>query len=185
MVTQAPARTQARWAVDPVHASIEFAVKHMVIASVKGRFAKFDANIQFDEARPEASSVEARIEAASVDTREAQRDAHLRSPDFFDAEKFPYLTFRSRRIQAKGEGHYAVIGDLTIRDLTREVALDAELVGPTKDPWGNLRAGFALQGKLNRKDFGLAWNVALEAGGVLVGDNVKISIEGELVKPQA
>ncbi len=181
-VTQAPVPTNPRWALDPAHSSIEFAVKHMVIATVKGRFTGFDLDIDFDEAHPERTGVEARIDAASIDTKEPQRDAHLRSPDFLDAERFPHLVFRSRHIISKGDGRYDLAGDLTIRDVTQEVVLAAAFGGTGKDPWGNRRAGFSAEGVLNRKDFGLTWNQALETGGVLVGDKVKIAFEVELIE---
>lgn len=184
MVTQARPQTKG-WVIDPAHSSVEFAVKHMVITTVRGRFTQWQADIDFDEAAPERSRVEARIAAASIDTKEAQRDTHLRSPDFLDAEKFPQLTFKSRRIEAPGKNHYRLVGDLTIRDVTREVTLDTTLAGFAKDPWGNQRAGLTVEASLNRKDFGLNWNVALEAGGLLVGDTVKIYIEAELIQKPA
>lgn len=173
---------KATWTLDPVHSSIEFSAKHMVITTVKGRFNKFEVSVNLDEAEPERSSVEARIDAASLDTRNEMRDADLRSPDFLDVEKHPYITFISKRIERRGEGRYVLVGDLTIRGVTREVALDTEFSGFVKDPWGNQRAGFAAETTLNRKDFGLTWNMALETGGLLVGDTVKVSIEAELVK---
>lgn len=185
MATVPQSKVGTRWAVDPVHTTIEFAVRHMVIATVKGHFSKFEANVAFDESRPEQSSVKARIDVASLDTREPQRDAHLRSPDFFDAENTPHITYVSKDIRPQGKGRYRVLGDLTIRNTTREVALDAEFSGVMKDPWGNQRAAFSATGSLNRKDFGLNWNMALEAGGWLVGDTVKISIDAELVKQPA
>ena len=170
------------WVLDPVHSSVEFAVKHMVIATVKGRFTRFEVDGMFDLDNPERSTVEARIDAASVDTRDPQRDGHLRSPDFFDVEQHPWITFRSRRIERSGDGSYAVVGDLTIRGVTREVVLEATFAGLAKDPWGSQRAGVAAETSVNRKDFGLTWNVPLEAGGLLVGDNVKISLDVEFVK---
>ncbi|MBI4336552.1 MAG: YceI family protein [Chloroflexi bacterium] len=177
--------TKARWVVDPVHSAIEFAAKHMMVATVRGRFPNFEVALDLDEARPENSRVEARIQAASIETKEAKRDAHLRSADFLEAEKHPVLTFKSRRIEPKGKGRYAVVGDLTIRGVTREVALDATYTDVVKDPWGGYRAGVTAETAINRKDFGLTWNLALEAGGLLVGDTVKISIELELVKQTA
>jgi polyisoprenoid-binding protein YceI len=154
----------------------------MVIATVKGRFNKFDVDVKLDEAEQERSSVEARIDASSLETKNEMRDTHLRSPDFLDVEKHPYITFVSKRIERRGDGRYTLVGDLTIRGVTREVTLDTEFSGFIKDPWGNQRAGFAAEATLNRKDFGLTWNMALESGGLLVGDTVKVSIEAELVK---
>lgn len=170
------------WAIDPVHSSVEFVVKHMVIAKIRGRFGKFDIDVDFDQDHPEQSSVNVRIDVASIDTREADRDNHLRSADFFDVEKYPTITFKSRRVEPIGKGRSRMVGDLTIHDVTREVALDTEFTGTGRDPWGKERAGFTAETEINRKDFGLTWNVALETGGWLVGDTVQIYIEAELVK---
>lgn len=170
------------WAVDPVHSSVEFAVKHMMVTTVRGRFAEFDAVVNFDESNPEASSVEAKISAASIDTRAPDRDAHLRSADFLDAEKFPYLTFKSTEIKPKGDDQYLISGNLTIRDVTKPIVLNTEFAGIGKSPWGNRVAALSAETKINRKDFGLEWNVGLETGGVLVGDEVKIHIDLELVE---
>ncbi len=178
-------KAPAQWLLDPSHSSVEFAVKHMVISTVRGRFAKYSADIHFDEAQPHNSVVEATVDLASVDTREPRRDDHLRSADFFDVQNHPTMHFKSRSITPQGRGQYKVVGNLTIRGITREVALDAAYSGIAKDPWGSLRAGFSLEGSVNRKDFGLVWNQALEAGGVLVGDTIKIAIDGEIVKQQA
>ncbi|MDO8670994.1 MAG: YceI family protein [Dehalococcoidia bacterium] len=173
------------WAIDPIHSSVDFAVKHMVIATVRGRFKKFDIDVDFDDAHPEQSRVGIKIDVASIDSREPDRDTHLRSADFFDVEKFPVMTFQSRNIEPKGDGRNRLIGDLTIKDVTREVVLDADLNGPAKDPWGNERFGVTAETSISRKDFGLTWNVALETGGFLVGDSVKIFIEAQLVKQQS
>jgi polyisoprenoid-binding protein YceI len=182
MSVQTQTGTLSTWQIDPMHSLVEFAVKHMMIATVKGRFAALNGIIKLDEADPTRSSVEVAIEAASIDTREPQRDGHLRSADFLDAEKFSSLTFRSKRVEPLDGDHYRVIGDLAIRDVTREVALDATLEGRTTDPWGNERVGFSARTTINRQDFGLNWNQALEAGGILVGNEVKISLEIEAVK---
>ena len=182
MAAQVQPKATSSWAVDPSHTTVEFAVRHMVITTVQGRFSKFDVDLDFDPEHTERSKMVARIDTASLDTREAQRDAHLRSQDFFYAEKFPQMTFASKRVEPTGEGRYRMVGDLTIRDVTREVALDVEFAGFVKDPWGNQRAGFSAQGDVSRKEWGLNWNLALEAGGSLVGDTVKIAIETELVK---
>ena len=182
MVTQAQPKAKATWVMDRAHTSVEFGARHMVITTVRGRFAKFDVDVDFDEANPERSRVEARIDATSIDTKEPQRDAHLRSPDFLNAEKFPFVTFKSSRIEPRGKGSYNLIGDLTIRDVTREVVLDTTFAGIVKGPQGDQHAGFTAEVTINRKDFGANWNMVLEAGGWLVGDSVKIIIEAELVK---
>ncbi|MEO6045668.1 MAG: YceI family protein [Tepidiformaceae bacterium] len=170
------------WNLDLSHSSVEFAVKHMVISSTKGRFAKYEVDANVDEQNLANSSATVRIDAASVDSRDEKRDAHLRSADFFDAENHPYITFTTKRLEPKGGDDYKLIGDLTIRGITKEVSLNGEVTGPVKDPWGGTRFGISAQGKVNRKDFGLTWNGVLEAGGLLVGDDVKLSIETELVK---
>ena len=172
------------WDIDVTHSAVQFHVRHMVISKVHGRFARWSGAIQLDTADLTRSSVEVRIDAASVDTQVADRDAHLKSPDFLDAAKYPEITYRSRRIEKAGGG-YRVIGDLSIHGVTREVVLDAEFAGTGKDPWGNERAGFAAKTSIDRKDFGLKWNAALETGGVLVGEKVEISIELEAVKKAA
>ena len=152
-----------------------------MITNVRGRFGKLSGSVEFDPERPEQSQVAATIDATSIDTRDDKRDAHLRSPDFFDVEKFPTLEFRSKRI-AKSDDGYALVGDLTIHGVTKEIALAVEGPStPTKDPWGNTRIGASASAKINRKDWGLNWNAALEAGGVLVGEQVKIQLEVSLV----
>lgn len=169
------------WNIDATHSGVYFRVRHLVVAKVRGRFTAFGGAIAFDESAPERSSVEVRIETASVDTGVSQRDGHLRSPDFFDAERYPAITFTSRRVEKTAEG-FQVTGDLTIRGTTREVVLPVEYSGRTKDPWGGERAGFATQIAIDRKDFGLTWNQLLETGGVAVGDKVEIELEVEAVK---
>lgn len=178
--TPAPARTT--WKIDPAHSQIEFGVRHMMITTVKGRFAGVEGTVLIDEANPSNAEVDVRIDAASLDTRESQRDAHLRSADFFDVEHFPHLTFKSKRIADRDGEHFKLVGDLTVHGVTREVILDVTEEGRGKDPWGGERAGFTATTKVNRKDFGLTWNQALETGGVLVGEDVKINLELELVK---
>jgi polyisoprenoid-binding protein YceI len=154
----------------------------MVISKVRGRFAKFGGTLQLDPADLTRSTLDIHIDASSIDTGVADRDAHLRSADFFDVEHFPELTYKSKRVEKTGEDRYRVVGDLTIRGTTREAALDVEAGGVGKDPWGNVRAGFAAHVQVDRKDYGLRWNQALETGGVLVGDKVDIEIELEAVK---
>ncbi len=173
------------WNLDLAHSNLGFAIRHMVVSKVRGRFAKYSGAIRLDDDDLTRSSAEVTIDAASIDTGVAQRDAHLRSADFFDVEQFPELRFRSKRVENLGEARYRVVGDLTIRDVTREVALDVEYGGRGKDPWGNERVGFVARGSLDRKDFGLGWNQVLEAGGVLVGDRVDIDIDIEAVRVAA
>jgi polyisoprenoid-binding protein YceI len=177
MSTPTISTTPTTWTIDPAHSVVELAVKHMMFSTVKGRFRNVAGTIALNEADLAASSVSAEIEAASVDTGEPTRDNHLRSADFLDAETFPSIAFVSTEVVAQGRGRFVVVGDLTIHGVTREVSLEAELVGTGTDPWGGQRAGFAASTTINRRDFGLTWNQALEAGGVLVSDQVKISLE--------
>lgn len=176
--------TTHAWDIDTSHSAIHFWVRHLVISKVHGRFARWAGTIELDEQDLSGSRVDVRIEAASIDTQVAERDAHLKSADFLDAANHPALTFTSRRIEKQGEG-YRVTGELSIRGVTREVTLDAEFAGLAKDPWGNQRAGFSAKTSLDRSDYGLVWNAALETGGVLVGEKVEISIELEAVKKVA
>lgn len=171
--------SQVTYQLDPAHSSAHFSIRHMMITNVRGAFTKVSGKITLDPENPANSKVEADIDVASIDTREPQRDAHLKSPDFFDAEKFPAIAFRSKKIAGGGE-EWKMTGDLTIHGVTRGITLNVE--GPTpehKDPWGGLRIGATATGKLNRKDFGLTWNAALETGGVLVGDEVKLTLDVE------
>jgi polyisoprenoid-binding protein YceI len=170
------------WNLDTVHSGINFSVRHMVVSKVRGRFSKFTGNVELDESDLPRSVVEATIDASSIDTGSAQRDEHLRSADFFDVEHFPQIRFRSTGIEKVGGDRYRLIGELTIRDVSREIALDVEYGGRGKDPWGNERVGFTARGTLDRKDFGLKWNQALETGGVLVSDRVEIELEVQAVK---
>jgi polyisoprenoid-binding protein YceI len=171
----------SNWEVDVSHSAVTFQVRHMVISKVHGRFAKWSGAVQLDEQDPTRSSVEVKIDAASIDTQVADRDNHLRSADFLDVAKFPEITYRSRRIDKAGGG-YRVVGDLTMHGVTREVVLEAEFAGTGKDPWGNQRAGFSARTSVDRGDYGLKWNAALETGGVLVAEMVEIFIELEAVK---
>jgi polyisoprenoid-binding protein YceI len=171
------------WNIDPVHSVAEFKVKHMMISNVKGQFTSLTGTMMLDEKDLANSRVEASIDAASINTRDAQRDAHLKSADFFDVEKFPTLSFKSTRVTRTGDSELAVTGDLTIHGVTREAVFAVE--GPTppaKDPWGNIRVGLSASTKISRKDFGLTWNAALETGGILVGDDVAITLDVEFVK---
>jgi polyisoprenoid-binding protein YceI len=174
--------SQVTYQIDPAHSAAHFSVRHMMISNVRGEFTKVSGTVKIDAENPQNSSVEALIDTASINTNEAQRDAHLKSADFFDVEKYPEIAFRSKAVRAE-DGELKVKGDLTIHGVTREVTLNVE--GPTpeaKDPWGNQRIGVTATTKINRKDFGLGWNVALEAGGVLVGEDIKISIDLEAVR---
>jgi polyisoprenoid-binding protein YceI len=175
----------ATWQIDPAHTSVEFAVKHMMFTTVRGRFKDVKGTIEADEQNPDRSTVNVEIAAASIDTGSADRDSHLRSADFLDVEKYPTITFRSKRIEGaqKKEGdQFRVTGDLTIRETTMEVTLDCVYEGTGKDPWGGTRAGSRATGKIDRREWGLKWNQALETGGVLVANEVRIEIEVQAVK---
>jgi len=178
--TKAPALTT--WNIDPAHSHVEFAVKHLMITTVKGRFGIVRGTVRTDDSDPAKGEVDIEIDVDSIDTREAQRDAHLKSADFFDVEKFPKLTFKSTGITDVDGDEFKLTGDLTIHGVTRPVTLDVTSEGRSKDPWGGERAGFSATDKIKRSDFGLTWNQALETGGFVVGDDVKISLDIELVK---
>lgn len=170
------------WQLDASHSSIGFSVRHLMIAKVNGSFGSFEASFSGNETDLSKSTVDVKIDTASIDTSNDQRDTHLRSPDFFDAEKFPAITFAGKRIVGDAFGTLKLVGDLTIRGVTKEITLDATFEGRAKDPWGNSRLGYAATGKINRSDFGLTWNQALEAGGVVVSEEVKISVEASFVR---
>jgi polyisoprenoid-binding protein YceI len=178
-----PQTSTTTWNLDPAHTVAEFKVKHMMIANVKGHFSNVSGVLIRDESDPANDRVEATIEAASIETRNEQRDGHLKSADFFHVEKFPTLHFKSTGISVVGDGELSVEGELTIRGVTRKVRFAVE--GPTppaKDPWGSTRIGVSASTKINRKDFGLTWNAALETGGILVGDDVTITLDAQFVK---
>jgi polyisoprenoid-binding protein YceI len=183
-VTAASQSTKpTQWQIDPAHSAAHFSVRHLMISNVRGEFTNISGSALMDPADLSNSSVEVTIQAASLSTREPQRDEHLRSADFFDVAKYPTLTFRSKRIESQGAEYLKLVGDLTIHGVTKEVTLDIE--GPTpaiKDPWGNVRVGVTGSTKINRKDFGLVWNTLTETGGLVVGDEVKITIEAELIQ---
>ena len=181
-MTTATKTGMSTWTIDPAHTIAEFAVRHMVLTTVKGRFRELEATLQIDEAHPENSSVSASVDVASIDTSVADRDAHLRSDDFFNAEKYPRITFRSRRVEVGDDSHFRLVGDLTIRDVTREVALDGEYEGQIDDPWGNRRAAFTATTQISRKEFGVRWNQLIESGGAVVSDNVKITLHVEVIR---
>ncbi|HXA05415.1 MAG TPA: YceI family protein [Bryobacteraceae bacterium] len=171
------------YTIDPAHTTVDFKVRHLMVSNVRGEFSGVSGTVVHDPTNPANSKLEAVIDATTIATRDPQRDAHLKSPDFLDVEKFPKITFVSTKIAPSGEGEWKVTGNLTIHGVTKEVTLNVE--GPTtetKDPWGNIKIGASATTKINRKDFGLVWNVGLETGGVLVGDEVTIHLELELAK---
>jgi polyisoprenoid-binding protein YceI len=173
--------TTNSWTFDPSHSSIGFAVRHLMISKVRGTFDKWTGTFEYDEADPTRSQIDVRIDAASINTKEEKRDAHLRSPDFFDVASNPEIRFRSTLVRADGDD-YVVAGELTIRGITRAVELVVERLGSGRDPWGGERAGFSAKTSINRKDFGLTWNQALETGGVLVGEKIEINLDVEAVR---
>jgi polyisoprenoid-binding protein YceI len=170
------------WQIDAAHSEIQFSARHMMISTVRGQFKNFTGTVEADEQNPIAAHVDVRIETTSLVTGDEKRDGHLRSPDFFDVETYPYITFKSTRVERLNDQHGKLYGDLTIRDVTKPVTLDIEYAGQATSPWGTTSAGFSAQTKISRKEWGLNWNVALETGGWLVSDEIKISIELELVK---
>ena len=180
-VQTAPAGARTVWKLDPAHTLVEFSAKHLMISTVKGRIAGVEGVIHIDENEPANSTVEATLDAKTLDTRIEQRDQHLRSGDFLDVEKYPVISFKSTDVQGD-EQNFKLTGDLTIRDITRPITLDVTFEGRTKDPWGGERVGFSATGKLDRRDYGLTWNVVLESGGLTVSNDIKIQLEVEAVK---
>jgi len=174
--------TTTVWQSDPAHSSAEFAVRHMMVSTVKGSFKVLSGSLTLDESNPENSKVDAEIEASSIDTGVPDRDAHLRSPDFFDVAAHPRLTFHSQAVRAVGPDSGTLHGDLTIHGVTRPIAFDVSYIGEIRDPWGNRRRGYSAETSLNRKDFGMTWNQILDTGGVLVGDKVKVTLNIEAVE---
>ena len=177
----APAEA-VRYAIDPVHASAQFRVRHLMVANVRGELGEVTGEVLFDPEAPSGSSVNASIDVTAINTRNADRDAHLKSPDFLDAAHHPTLTFRSTAVRATGAGEYEVEGELTIRGTARPVTLAVEVSDEIRDPWGNVKRGIEAKARLDRKDFGLTWNAVIEGGGILVGDTVDVTIEAELVR---
>lgn len=173
------------WAIDSSHSHLEFAVRHMMVATVKGRFSDLTGTIEWDGADFSTANVSVEIPVASVETKQEQRDSHLKSADFFDAENHPLVTFTSKHISGDPAGEFQVVGDLTIRGITKEVVLKAESHGVVRDPWGMDRAGFSATTKINRHDFKLDWNATLETGGLVVAPEVKLTLDIELVRPAA
>ncbi len=170
------------WTIDTSHSQVGFSVRHMMISNVTGQFKTFNGTVDFNEADPVASTVDVTVDTAGIDTRDEKRDGHLRSPDFFDSEKFPHMTFKSNKIEKTGDTTGKLHGTLTIKDVSRPVVLDVEYHGQAKSPWGTTSAGFSASATIDRKDWGLVWNAPLETGGILVGDKVKIDIQIEVVK---
>jgi len=181
MTTQAQTTTST-WSIDKTHSIVEFAVKHLVVTTVKGQFRDFEGAIRVDEADPENSAVAASIDVASIDTNVADRDAHLRSDDFFNAEQFPKITFKSTRVELVSGERAKLHGELTVRDVTRPVVLDTDYDGQVDDPWGGRRAAFTATTQISRKDFNVRWNQVIETGGAVVGDNIKITLHVEAVR---
>jgi len=179
MTTAIQPTTATTWQLDAAHSNIEFAVKHLMIATVKGRFGDVTGTLKGNFDEPGRFALDVSVATESIDTRQSQRDAHLRSADFFDAEQWPTIRFVGKRVQGDVNGEFTLIGDLSIRDVTREVSLQVTNEGAVTDPWGNSRIGFSARGKIDRRDFGLTWNQALEPGGFVVGDDVKISVDAE------
>lgn len=172
------------WQIDSAHSHIYFTARHMMISKVRGQFEAFSGSVNFDENKPENTTVDIEIDINSINTKEGERDGHLKSPDFFDAANHPVATFKSTKVVKEDEDEGKLYGELTVRGVTKEVILDVEFAGVAKSPWGTTSAGFSATTTLNRKDFGLNWNQALETGGVLVGEKIKLEIELELVKQE-
>jgi polyisoprenoid-binding protein YceI len=180
--TSSGAAAVQRWIIDPAHTTVSFTVRHMMITNVRGEFGKVAGEVTFDPAHPEQGKISATIEVGSINTRDEKRDAHLRSADFFDVEKYPTITFTSKAVRRKGDG-YEVVGELSIRGTSKEVVLTVDEVSKEHtDPWGNVKIGASAHGKIKRSDWGMTWNAALEMGGVLVGDDVNIHLDAELAK---
>jgi polyisoprenoid-binding protein YceI len=178
-----PEPSTSTWHVDPAHSTAQFKVKHLMISNVKGEFTSIKGALQLDSSDATKSALEVTIDANSINTREPQRDAHLKSADFLEVEKFPNITFKSSKVSKEDGGEFAVEGDLTIHGVTRKVTLDVEAPSaPQKDPWGGTRIGVEAITKINRKDFGLVWNATLETGGFMVGDEVTITLDVEFIK---
>jgi polyisoprenoid-binding protein YceI len=173
---------KTKWVIDPAHSEIHFKVKHLVISTVTGSFEKFEGSITAPEEGFDNASIEFTAEVDSISTNQADRDGHLKSPDFFDAGQYPKVIFKSKNFKKNSETDYVLTGDLTLKNVTKEVTLNAEFGGIMKDPWGNTKAGFEVVGKINRKDFGLTWNALTETGGMVVGEDVKLQMNIELAK---
>jgi len=179
------AAAEGVWEIDPAHSSVQFSVRHMMVSNVRGEFRKVTGTVRGDESDPTKGQVEATIDTTSIDTRNEKRDSHLKSADFLDTEKYPTMTFRSKKIEKTGDHRYRVTGDLILHGVTREVTLDVEgPSAPVKDPMGNVRAGAQATAKLDRREFGITWSKTLDGGGVMVGDEVDVTIDVEGTKKQ-
>jgi polyisoprenoid-binding protein YceI len=173
---------KTKWSIDPAHSEIHFKVRHLVISTVTGSFSKFEGSVEASSDDFSDAEIEFSADVNSINTNQADRDTHLKSPEFFDTAKYPYLTFKSTAFKSVGDNQFEMTGDLTIRGITRQVTFDTEFGGTVKDPWGNIKAGFEINGKINRKEFGLTWNALTETGNMVVADEIKIHINVELVK---
>jgi polyisoprenoid-binding protein YceI len=182
VLTSAGSAFASEWTLDPTHVTAQFSIKHLMVATVRGQFDKVSGTLNFDDKDPTKSVVDISIETKSINTREAKRDEHLRSADFFDAAGHPAITFKSTKVSKAGKNKFKVVGDLTMRGVTKPVTLDVTLTDAVKSPWGQSVRGVSASGKLNRKDWGLVWNKGLETGGVLVGDEVELNIDAEFVQ---
>jgi polyisoprenoid-binding protein YceI len=175
-----------QYEIDPAHSSLQFSVRHMMVSNARGTFSGVKGTVTYDPANPSALSVNATVDASSINSNDAQRDAHLKSADFFDVAQYPTITFKSSKAEKKGDGEYSISGDLTLHGVTKPVTLQVEEVTEqTKDPWGNQRLGASVKTKLKRSEFGLTWNTALETGGVVVGDEVKLDFEIQMIKAKS
>ncbi len=176
----------SKYEIDPAHSSLQFSVRHLMVSNVRGTFTGVRGTVSYDAANPSSLTVEANVDASTVNTNETQRDTHLKSADFFDVAKYPAITFRSTKAEKKSDSEFVVTGDLNLHGVTKSVVLNVEDVSPEgADPWGNTRVGAVVKTKLKRSDFGLTWNAALETGGFMVGDDVKLDFEIELVKAKS
>lgn len=174
--------TKTTWTLDTAHSEVGFKVKHMMISNVKGHFDKFDVNFETEGEDFSTASINVKIDTSSVNTANEQRDGHLKSADFFESDAFAFMTFTSKSMEKISEDEFVLTGDFTIKNITKEIKMNVEFGGILKDPWGNQKAGFTLTGKINRKDWGLTWNAALETGGILVGDDVNLICEIQFAK---
>lgn len=181
-----PLAQAASYTIDPSHTHVQFSIRHLMVSNVKGEFSKLKGTVDFDPTKPEEMKIDVQIDATSINTRDSKRDDHLKSADFFDVTKFPSLTFKSKKIASVGDGKLRIVGDLSLRGVSKEVVLDVDSISAEiKDPWGNLRIGASATAKINRKDFGMTWNKIIEAGGLAVGEEVSITIDVEITRPSA
>jgi polyisoprenoid-binding protein YceI len=185
LLTKTIDMAKIKWAIDSTHSEVQFKVKHMMISTVTGYFSKFDASVETEDENFETAKIDFTADLNSISTNNEQRDAHLRTSDFFDVENHPQITFKGNKLEKVSDDEYKLTGDLTIRGNTKPVTLAVDYGGMAQDPWGNTRVGFTLNGKISRKEFGLHWNAMTETGGIVVGDEVKLHINAEFIKQQA